>query len=660
MNIFELHFNPPPKKDSADLALDTFCFEPKNLQEKKFGSLYMAGEIRNLLPQNIKLLNNIAQVIKNRFYAISIHSPEKAIDDSLEKTNEFLAQELSKENISWLGNLSFAAIYLRPKGRDKKSTPKDFVFNCAKVGNIKILILRKGAIIDAGKNLDLHEIEPYPLKVFTSTVAGQLFAGDKMVVITKDIFDFFSKEGLLDKLAAARVFTEQKIKVILQPKEKILAEISGLLLLIDTEKDLLVNPGIITFNRHLETFSFKDVFAPIATTISKILTRQKKPKRKKIPPIKKWLSIGIANFIGRYRPTEKEKMNQVLFLIFLFLLIAGFFIFQGKERQLLKDREEIIKEVEGKISEAENLLVINNEKKATVAFKEALRLILPLTKENKPLENAINLKNYLEDNLKKISKLEFIEEPNAIFEFNQQEFIPQKMIYFRSKLYLFSPLSANLYALDIQTKNNDVYNLSPDKKEKPSLAAISDDRIFFLLKPNTIISFNGEGFEEYLNLEVFPSSDEPQAMSFYQNSIYLLNKEQGEIIKYQTDNQRSIWLDPATKKATEGISMAIDGSVWILNDSTVSRYHSGKLQEDIPLDFFPSPKQLSKILTSSAIPYLYILEPSQNRIIILSKSGDVIKQVQSDKFNNLKDVAISSDDRMIYLLSGQTLFSVDL
>jgi len=149
-------------------------------------------------------------------------------------------------------------------------------------------------------------------------------------------------------------------------------------------------------------------------------------------------------------------------------------------------------------------------------------------------------------------------------------------------------------------------------------------------------------------------------MSFYQNSIYLLNKKQGEIIKYQTDNQRSIWLDPATKKATEGISMAIDGSVWILNDSTVSRYHSGKIQEDIPLDFFPSPKQLSKILTSSAVPYLYILEPSQNRIIILSKSGDVIKQVQSDKFNNLKDVAISSDDRMIYLLSGQTLFSVDL
>jgi len=76
------------------------------------------------------------------------------------------------------------------------------------------------------------------------------------------------------------------------------------------------------------------------------------------------------------------------------------------------------------------------------------------------------------------------------------------------------------------------------------------------------------------------------------------------------------------------------------------------------LNFFPAAENLSKIFTSSSLPYLYILEPAQKRIIILNKSGEIIKQFQSEKFDNLLDFAISQNGKTIWLLNGLKVYQL--
>jgi len=151
--------------------------------------------------------------------------------------------------------------------------------------------------------------------------------------------------------------------------------------------------------------------------------------------------------------------------------------------------------------------------------------------------------------------------------------------------------------------------------------------------------------------------------SLYSN-IYLLDSEKGEIIKYTSplekgkDSPQS-WMVSGTKKAIGGKSMAIDGSVWILQgENIIWRYYGGRYQAELKLDFFPYPKKIYKIFTSASLPYLYLLEPAQNRIIILNKSGQVIKQFQSEKFDNLKDFSISEDGKTIYLLNGLKVYQI--
>ena len=251
MNIFEIHFNPHSKIEEANSAFDTFCFEPVNQSEKKVGNLYMLGELKNILPQNSKLLSSIAKVIKEKFYASPIQTPEKALENSFKSTNEFLASEISKENISWLGNLHFAILNIKEQSKKSLRGKKVFILNCAKIGTIKILLLRNKQITDIGKNLD-HKEDPYPLKIFTNVISGNLHEGDKIIILSKDIFDYLSRENILKKLSRIESFDENQIRKIINIKDKELEKISGPFIFIDTENKKLENSQIITFNRKLE------------------------------------------------------------------------------------------------------------------------------------------------------------------------------------------------------------------------------------------------------------------------------------------------------------------------------------------------------------------------------------------------------------------------
>lgn len=67
MKVFKFHFNPTKKgAKEPDVIFDTFCFEPENVYEKRLGSLYVIGLIKNALPQNIRFLDDLSGHIKEK------------------------------------------------------------------------------------------------------------------------------------------------------------------------------------------------------------------------------------------------------------------------------------------------------------------------------------------------------------------------------------------------------------------------------------------------------------------------------------------------------------------------------------------------------------------------------------------------------------------
>ncbi len=68
---------------------------------------------------------------------------------------------------------------------------------------------RGGQLIDIGKNLDLQEIDPYPLKVFFNIVAEKLTQADKIMIITKEVDAFFLRNGIIKKICVTEKFDEK-------------------------------------------------------------------------------------------------------------------------------------------------------------------------------------------------------------------------------------------------------------------------------------------------------------------------------------------------------------------------------------------------------------------------------------------------------------------
>jgi len=700
MQVFEFHFNPPKQAEldsgQAKSIFDTFCYEPKNIYERKLGNLYLAGELKNVLPQNLRFLDNLAEIIKREYYSQFRLNAEGALKETLKRANEYLEKIAKSGDVSWLGNLSFAILGLNSY---KKNW---WELNFTQIGNFKILLLRGNQITDIGKNLEIQGLEPYPLKIFINIVSGKLFPEDKIIVLSSQIYEFFSAHNLLKEIAKTSDLNEKKLREILKIEEKELSKISGFLLLIIEEGLPLATLSLksekkpIIFRKDLEKFRWTEIFSPIVKIFKKILKVINKifgnllnlfririffdkltssfyklillPQKIKvlINPVRDRISNGV-----------KHK-NAILILTFIFFLALGAFIFQKEKQSQLKEVEVILNKIEEKIATAEGYLVLRETnleifKKANLLLKEAWDEVLPITETESPLKDkAISLKNSIESHLFNLNKLEIISEPKVLFNFEGKEFTPQKIIYFKGNLYLFSPFSQNLFKVNKKGEGNLIQT-----DQRFNLAFALEDSILFFTKPDKITFLKEDKIGQSFDLKEPYSDFNFEKLSSYRGSLYFLDSKRGEIVKYSAPleagkDSPKIWLDPKTKKVTEARSLTLDGSIWILNkEGIIDKYSAGKYQKTLSLDFFPYPKNFSKIFTANTFPYLYILEPDQNRIIIIDKpphqnfgggdkTGGIVKQFQSEKFDNLNDFAISTDGKTIWLLNGLIVYQIEL
>ena len=647
MQVFEFHFNPKLK---PDLIFDSFCYEPENIYEKRVGSLYMAGVLKNVLPQNLRFLDSLAKIVKERYYTPTLHSPEKSLKESLQSANYFLERIAKSGNVSWLGNLSFTVLSLR-----------NFELNFTRVGDLKIFLLRGGQTIDIDKKLRFQEIEPYPLKIFGNIVSGKLAENDIVLVLTREVSDYFQGQNLLNEIAKLKPFQESGLKEILNKKGEDLSKISGICLVIFLSKEVLARKRE-TILPPPKKFSLKEVFSPIVNYFKRLI---KKPELK-LPKLRR-PKIKIPAFKFPSGSEERLNKNFIFVLALIFFLVIGFFAARQEETQQLEIYQNNLNQIQEKVNQAESLLILKENKPqvlqdANVLLKESWEELSSLTKIASTLpqnfsSQIFSLRDAISKNLYQLNNLVEISEPEMLFEFIPKDFVPQKLVFDGKNLYFFNVFAQNLFRLN---KDGEGQLIPIDKKF--NLAASFDDSILYFSKPDQLIIFKDEAQRgEIISLGTPYSDFNFDDFSAFKGSLYFFDKKAGQIVKYPylSDFQ---WAKPELwlKKSAVGKSIAVDGSIWVLEKNAISKYYAGSLQAKIELDIFPPLKEFSKIFTSSQLPYLYILEPAQKRIIILTKTGEIAKQFQSEKFDNLKDFTISENGETIYLLNNQMVYEIKL
>ncbi len=656
MKIFEFHFNPNHQEDHI---FDSFCYEPSSYKEKKLGSLYVIGELKNAIPQNSKLISNVALLLKREYYSAS--SPEQGIKKALKKANDFFSDRTKTGNVSWLGNLSLTVISLH-----------DFDLNFSKDGKIKMLLLRPGQVTDIGRNFEIEEFEPYPLKIFTNIVNGRFLENDKVLVLTDRVFEIFSKNDLLEKLSLIQ--DQKSLKEFFRSREKDFVEISGICFLLFLSKENLPKSAL-TFKKVVPPISLKEIIAPLVKVFSIRFKRKPRPKLNlKMPKIslpkkaKQKMALDFSSFgkqisklkiLFNFKDKKVRKNSLLIFFLLLLMMIGFLFSKRETETRLAVSRNQLIS-VQEKIVRAQGYLSLNQSTRANSLFREVLKDVLPLIKNNSPVQKEADiLKDLIERNLTQLNKVEEIAEPNLIFNFADKGFAPQRVALYNDSLYFFTPFQKGIVKLSGQ----DLEKIDIDKSF--SLVALLGNDLALFTKPDQISIFDGVQIKETVTLELL-SPNGFVSMASFNDNLYFLEKDSGRVVKYaqpflKNADRPSYWIKARENKALEAESIKVTGLVYILaKDNTIWRYQDGSFDKSIELSFFPFVNNLMKLVYSPSFPGFAILEPVEKRIVLIDNQGLLIKQFRSDKFINLKDAVFSSDGKFLYVLSGSEVYEISI
>lgn len=173
-----------PKKESSRAFLDTFIFEPENIEEQNLGNLYIAGEITKVSSNSEYLINLLVATIKKEYYSLASRSPIESLEQSLSKTNEMLADFAEQGNIQWIGNLHIIIAVL-----------KDNIFYFSQTGLAQTFLLRGKTVINIGQDL-ISDPRPHPIKTFSNIASGQICAGDKVILATSEFKNIGGEEKI--------------------------------------------------------------------------------------------------------------------------------------------------------------------------------------------------------------------------------------------------------------------------------------------------------------------------------------------------------------------------------------------------------------------------------------------------------------------------------
>lgn len=171
-------------------------------------------------------------------------------------------------------------------------------------------------------------------------------------------------------------------------------------------------------------------------------------------------------------------------------------------------------------------------------------------------------------------------------------------------------------------------------------------------------------------------TDTPHTSAIYNKKTYTLQSEANQVLK-----DGASWIKDSTS-VKNGISIAVDGSVYVATaDGQILELRKGSKVDFSPKAVDPpltncasghserseeSPANagtpcIKKIWTNERSEFLYILDSTQKRVVVISKRDGLLRaQYQSPQFQDLKDFTIDEQKKIAYLLDSATTFSIPL
>jgi hypothetical protein len=409
---------------------------------------------------------------------------------------------------------------------------------------------------------------------------------------------------------------------------------------------------------------------------------------------------GIKKELSIYQPTGEEKKHYLSFItrcpfllkwtnkfksfsflskiLFISALILALFLVysviwlarkQTKDNQI-KENKQLLEKIESKQNAVGAALIYKDKKKAGKTLEEILKLSEKISKDSpENLAKLQKIQKETEIQLNQLRNITVIENPLMVTDLNllssnsslsEEKF---NLVFLNQQLYFYNQ-DNSIFKFDFKEKK--IFSIFKDLQENKSFenAKSYDKNSILFSNANEIIKFNilNKNLES-IDLKLPVETKKIEDFVVYSQKIYLLDSENNQIYKYyptQTGfGEKNNWLKDEQINLNEGVSMAIDGAIYVLkSNGEVLKFIQGKKQEFVLKNLELALKNPTKIWTSFNSKYIYILDPSTKRLIIFDKQGKVQKQYTSEKFIQLKNFVVNEEKNKLYILSDNKVYEL--
>ncbi|MBI4653152.1 hypothetical protein HY750_02765 [Candidatus Kuenenbacteria bacterium] len=700
---------------------NVYIVEPSNEREKKLGQLIVLTALSDFSSKTSQkeIIERIIKEMQINYYRSDVHPVRKdgALDlifSENKKAGLYLSPQgagfsngVNKENLNieeifetilQKANQEFAKIIRISQNNWFKKINilvvivKNESIYFAQIGSLfSAFLIHEDRIIDIIEKVRANNIPVNPLKLFSSITNGSISVNDNIFFTSSGIFDFISSEKI------KRIINDWEVNSAISKFQNLLS--------ISNAKSILT--GVIIKNNYKKT---EAKLIPTNNSLFELANQRKKTDKVLKPSFvsnllkvqKKWFNLSSA-FLTRYRAPQKDHINPFIpavnrdgafwkaldkfksfsrlskILFIAALILALFLVYsviwlarkQTKDNQI-KENKQLLEKIENKQNVVGAALIYKDEKKAGKTLEEILKLSEKLSKDSpENLARLQKIQKETEIQLNQLRNITVLENPLMITDLNLLNSNPSaggenfNLVFLNQQLYFYNQ-DNSIFKFDFKEKK--IFSVFKD---------LQDNKLFENAKPydkNSILFSSANGNEivkfnilnknlESIALKLPIETKKIEDFVVYSQKIYLLDSGNNQIYKYypaQTNfGEKNNWLKDEQVNLNEGVSMAIDGAVYVLkSNGEVLKFIQGKKQEFVLKNLELALKNPTKIWTSFNSKYIYILDPETKRLIILDKQGKVQKQYTSEKFIHLKNFVVDEQKNKFYILADNKVYEL--
>ncbi|MBU0981631.1 hypothetical protein KKC94_02970 [Patescibacteria group bacterium] len=241
------------------------------------------------------------------------------------------------------------------------------------------------------------------------------------------------------------------------------------------------------------------------------------------------------------------------------------------------------------------------------------------------------------------------------------------VVPYQDRRVVYTPTTAFQVLID-QAEDPDLV----DGGEQIIDAAYFEDpqAIAFLTSAGKVIEYD-EGNSQFADTSDVDFKNSVEILT-YSNRIYLLDPGEGQIWKYTRTRASGYGSaapyleEDADVDLTGAVSMAIDGSIWILNDDgSIDQLLKGVREQfevhDTPL---VDTSGSTKIYTDIEVPQVYVIDPVRNAIYIYNKAAKSSDLTYSSQYildgldGAIVDMYVDKDEDVLVIVTADALYEL--